>query len=60
MLPVVLPAGQTIDLTNVVAYYNSCVWASGTATATAGPKNGAAQTLVAMTTLALGAAALAF
>lgn len=60
MLPVVLPAGQLIDATLTTSYPNTCVWASGTATATAGPKNGAAQTLVAMTTLALGAAALAF
>lgn len=61
MLPVVLPQGVLADKVAASALYlNSCVWATGTATASAGPKNGAAQMLATMTTVALGAAALAF
>ena len=61
MLPVVLPQGVLAGSTAAAALYlNSCVWATGTATASAGPKNGAAQMLATMTTVALGAAALAF
>jgi len=61
MLPVVLPQGALADtLIASALYLNSCVWATGTATASAGPKNGAAQMLATMTTVALGAAALAF
>ena len=56
MLPVVLPQGVTAG----TLYLNGCFWATGTATASAGPKNGAAQMLATMTTVALGAAALAF
>lgn len=61
MLPVVLPNGVLKGPTAATALFlNSCVWATGTATASAGPKNGAAQMLATMTTVALGAAALAF
>jgi hypothetical protein len=61
MLPVVLPQGVLAGSAAASALYlNSCVWATGTATASAGPKNGAAQMLATMTTVALGAAALAF
>ena len=61
MLPVVLPQGVLAGTAAATALYlNTCVWATGTATASAGPKNGAAQMLATMTTVALGAAALAF
>jgi len=46
MLPAVLPAGAargdpvTMGVGNA-GYKNTCLWASGTATASAGPKNGA-------------------
>lgn len=39
---------------------STCTWASGVATATAGPKDGASALMASVTALALGAAALAF
>jgi len=42
------------------AIASTCTWASGTAAATAGPKDGASALMASVTALALGAAALAF
>lgn len=43
-----------------VAIGSNCVWATGTSTASAGPKNGATNLAASLTALALGAAVLAF
>ena len=42
------------------AIASTCLWASATAAATAGAKDGAAALMASVTALALGAAALAF
>lgn len=66
MLPLVQERGGQFDpratgaaRTNAVVASN-CVWASGTAVVTAGPKNGATNLAASLTALALGAAILAF